>query len=143
VRCATTNIRNPKRGAESRVGRASWYAYYAGFSTTFVQDAIQYAAPRTGACLLDPWNGSGTTTEIAASLGFNALGFDLNPAMVIVAKARLVDHTVQASLGSILDDILDKAKRTDHADPDDPLAIWFTLGSASAFRNSKGHSRPY
>jgi hypothetical protein len=34
----TTQIRNPKRGKESRIGRASWYDYYAGFSTTFVQD---------------------------------------------------------------------------------------------------------
>jgi len=74
VHCANTQIRNPKRGKESHTGRASWYEYYAGFSPTFVQDALQYAAPKPWARILDPWNGSGTTTEIVASLGFEALG---------------------------------------------------------------------
>ena len=46
VHCANTQIRNPKRGKESHTGRASWYEYYAGFSPTFVQDALQYAAPK-------------------------------------------------------------------------------------------------
>jgi hypothetical protein len=70
-----------------------------------------------------------------SALGFEALGFDLNPAMVIVAKARLLDSTVEGSLGSLLDDLVTKAAKTDlgHVE-DDPLEIWFTRGSAAALR---------
>jgi hypothetical protein len=131
---AKTQVRNPKRGKESRTGRASWYEYYAGFSTHFVQDALHYAELESQARILDPWNGSGTTTEIASSCGFEALGFDLNPAMVIVAKARLLDPTVRASLSSLLEDLLTKAARTDHDQAEDPLAMWFAPGSAAALR---------
>jgi len=134
VLCANTPIRNPKRGKESRVGRASWYRYYAGFSTTFVQDALTYAAPNAHARILDPWVGSGTTTEIAAAQGFEALGYDINPAMVIVAKARLLDPTVHPSLPSILDDLLSKAAQRRPVEPAEPLAQWFTTGTAGALR---------
>jgi hypothetical protein len=99
-----------------------------------VQDALKYAAPNPPARVLDPWNGSGTTTEIATALGFEALGFDLNPAMVVVAKARLLDSTVRGSLTSILDDLLTKTTRSNHPESDEPLANWFTAGSAAAFR---------
>jgi len=54
--------------------------------------------------------------------------------MVIVAKARLLDVTVQASLSSIFDDLLTKAAQTQYTDPDEPLATWFTPGSATALR---------
>jgi SAM-dependent methyltransferase len=134
VLCAKTQIRSPKRGKESRTGRASWYEYYAGFSTHFVQDALYYAELESRARILDPWNGSGTTTEIASAHGFEVLGFDLNPVMVIVAKARLLGPTVQASLKSLLDDLLIKAARTDHEQAEDPLETWFKPSSAAALR---------
>ncbi|WP_369804863.1 DNA methyltransferase [Pseudonocardia sp. Ae717_Ps2] len=38
--------------------------------------------------VLDPWNGSGTTTLAAASLGIQSIGIDLNPAANVVAEAR-------------------------------------------------------
>lgn len=41
--------------------------------------------------VLDPWNGSGTTTRAASHLGFDSVGFDLNPVMVLVAKCELLD----------------------------------------------------
>ena len=40
--------------------------------------------------MLDPWNGSGTTTYAAAQLGHSSIWLDLNPVMVIVARARLL-----------------------------------------------------
>lgn len=132
--CAITTLRNPKRGEESRTGRASWYAYYAGFSTTFVEDALRYADMSLHSRVLDPWNGSGTTTQVAAALGLEALGFDLNPTMVLVAKARLLDGTVQPRLESLLNNILEKAARTDHHDSADPLNTWFTPQASKLIR---------
>ncbi len=131
----TTPISNPKRGKESRSGRAGWYTYYAGFSPTFVQDALKTLGPPSNARVLDPWNGSGTTTDVTASSGFTALGFDLNPVMVIVAKARLLDSSVKASLKSILEDILSKAALDSTSNPREPLRIWFTRPTASAIRS--------
>ena len=37
--------------------------------------------------ILDPWNGSGTTTYAASQLGYTSRGLDLNPVMNIVARA--------------------------------------------------------
>lgn len=132
--CVHAEIRNPKRGRESRMGRAGWYEYYAGFSTDFVEDALRYTAPRPSARILDPWNASGTTTEIASSLGFEALGFDLNPVMVIVAKARLLDATAELSLRSLLADLVTKARLTDYDQAGDPLDVWFNSSGVAAFR---------
>jgi len=77
--------------------------------------------------ILDPWNGSGTTTTIARDLGYTARGYDLNPAMVVVAKARLLDRGVLASVDSIAKEILAEARRLPQTFllPQDPLALWF------------------
>jgi len=40
-------IRNPKRDISNRNGRASWYPYYAGYSLSFVEDALNYARSQT------------------------------------------------------------------------------------------------
>lgn len=127
-------MRSPKRGEESRTGRASWYAYYAGFSTTFVEDALRYVDAPSHRRLLDPWNGSGTTTQVGTAMGFESLGFDLNPAMVLVAKARLLDATVQPSLTSLLNEIVEKAARIEHYDPAEPLNAWFTPQTSGVIR---------
>jgi SAM-dependent methyltransferase len=128
-------IANPKRGKESRVGRAGWYPYYAGYSTAFVADALALAELSPHSRVLDPWNGSGTTTDVAAQSGHHALGFDLNPTMVVVAKARLLDATVQPSLNAILHDLLTKARGLQPLNPGEPLEAWFTAGTAHIFRN--------
>lgn len=130
----TPQISNPKRGKESRIGRASWYEYYAGYSTLFVADALAFADLGPGSRVLDPWNGSGTTTQVAAEQGYQTFGFDLNPVMVLVAKARLLDAAVYASIGSILDDLLAKARSVDQETPDDPLESWFVPESALTIR---------
>ncbi len=128
-------IANPKRGKESRVGRAGWYPYYAGYSTAFVVDALALAELGPHSRVLDPWNGSGTTTDVAAQSGHHAFGFDLNPTMVVVAKARLLDATVQPSLNAILHDLLTKARGLQPLNPAEPLEAWFTAGTAHIIRN--------
>jgi len=77
----TVAIGNPKRNKSSKVGSAAWYEYYAGFAPDFV-DAVLDLAVVPKKCLIDPWNGSGTSTTVALSKGFDVFGFDINPATV-------------------------------------------------------------
>jgi hypothetical protein len=84
---------------------------------------------------MDPWNGSGTTTSSAVSNGYKAIGFDLNPVMAVVAKARLLPQSEVASIAPLLADILKKAARS-KGGPDvrDPLLIWFGPDAAATVR---------
>lgn len=87
--------------------------------------------------MLDPWNGAGTSTGSAAGLGLFALGYDLNPAAVVIAKGRLVGRANLASVQPLLNDILRKA--IDHLNhgnvvDSDPLLTWFQPQSATVIR---------
>ncbi|MDQ0340574.1 tRNA G10 N-methylase Trm11 [Caldalkalibacillus uzonensis] len=42
------------------------------------------------ATVMDPWNGTGTTTDVAEQMGYFAIGLDINPVMVLIAKGRRV-----------------------------------------------------
>jgi SAM-dependent methyltransferase len=129
-------VRSPKRDASNLDGRASWYPYYAGYSPNFVQDAIGFAKSRQDVTkILDPWNGSGTTTQVAQFHDLEAEGFDINPAMVLVAKARLLGREVQGSIASLLDDICSKANKRNAPGRADPLTMWLTASSAAGFRS--------
>jgi SAM-dependent methyltransferase len=131
------SIRNPKRYKYSKNGRADWYEYYAAYSGDFVSDAINCAHIPQGSIILDPWNGSGTTTQIANEMGYNAYGYDINPVMFIIAKARQLDPGVKNSLNAINNDILVKAKRKTGFEyiNNDPLQAWFDKATVSAVRN--------
>lgn len=82
-------LMNPKRNL-GRQGREGWYNYYAGYSHAFVEDVIFALDANSTSAVLDPWNGGGTTTLVAAQEGLKSVGIDLNPAMVVIAKAKLV-----------------------------------------------------
>lgn len=128
-------LHNPKRDKESRVGRSGWYEYYAGFSSSFVRDAVNLSSGEPGLTrILDPWNGSGTTTEVATRNGFDAVGFDLNPAMVIAAKARVLQPDVHTSLTSLLDEILLRGSTIEQDIESDPLTAWLTDRTARSIR---------
>src|SRR5687768_10602167 len=92
------DIPSPKRDRSSMTGRAGWYPYYAGFSADFAQAVLDSFADRRHSTVLDPWNGSGTTTAVTAGKGFEGFGFDLNPVMLIVARARLLNKRERSSL---------------------------------------------
>jgi hypothetical protein len=76
-----------------------WYRYYAGYADAFVADVVGRLPESTGV-LLDPWNGAGTSTSVAAAHGIDAQGFDINPAAVVISKARLLQCDVASSLSS-------------------------------------------
>jgi len=130
------NIRNPKRYKSSKNGTSVLYDYYAGYSADFVFDAIKYANIPEGSKILDPWNGSGTTTKVANELGYTSYGYDINPAMLVISKARQLDMGVKNSLNSINKDILVKAKRRRNIEykNSDPLHSWFDTATLSTIR---------
>lgn len=83
----STALPSPKQATAER--RSSLFPYYAGYSASFVTAAIDRAGLTSSDTILDPWNGAGTTTAVAAHLGLSATGIDLNPALHLVASARL------------------------------------------------------
>jgi hypothetical protein len=121
---------NPKVGA-SCDPVDSWYRYYAGYSAGFVGQALRQAAA-VGGLVLDPWNGTGTTTVVAASKKLPAVGFDVNPALVVVARARLLGVGVWASIDPLGDDVVAHATWVEQVD--DPLRFWFAAEAAGWIR---------
>lgn len=121
-----------KKGTDQQV----LYNYYAGYSEEFVRDVIARLDVRTEGTILDPWNGSGTTTEISSLMGYSSIGYDINPVMLIVAKSRLINRSVFDSLYSIAVDIVSKAKkyRSIFDFDNDPLNTWLKQSGVRCFR---------
>lgn len=108
----------------------SLFKYYAGFSDDFVISAIHKEhtlSDQDRFIVLDPWNGSGTTTHACNKLGIPSVGVDRNPAMAILAMAR------EASIDSI-QKIRTLSPIECTIDKDDPLLIWFMPSSAKYIR---------
>lgn len=129
-------LSNPKRDTSSKKGKAGFYDYYASFSPSFVRDTLSFLDLTKDSRILDPWNGSGTTTQVAQEMGYSTIGYDINPVMVIVAKSKKTDPDLAASLHTLCLDIINKAKRyrkvllVDH----EPLETWFCPETAAVIR---------
>lgn len=130
------SILNPKRTRRDRYGTAGWYPYYAGFSGTFASALLSSAEIGSNTVVLDPWNGSGTTTSAASALGFPTVGYDLNPVMAIVARARLLSSKRYASILPLCASAVKRARRVLKRQDvsDDGLTTWMVPSSAQAFR---------
>lgn len=125
---------NPKRSRLSATRKESWFDYYAGYSSAFVQDVLRSLHNVQGP-LLDPWNGSGTTTTASHERGIDSIGIDINPAMIVVAKAKLLTPGVTESLVPLAKDVVEKARRSEFTQLDgEPLEEWFSPASAMRLR---------
>jgi DNA modification methylase len=80
------SVHSAKRGKHERDGIYSWHPYYAAYSEQFVRDVIQELAAPEGV-IADPWNGCGTTTVTAQQVGCRSVGIEINPVMVVHARA--------------------------------------------------------
>lgn len=117
-------IQSPKRSTDSTQGNGRWYEYYAGYSESFTISALKSATLHPNALVLDPWNGAGTTTNSCTKLGIKSMGFDLNPVMVLIAKANRADAE-QAN--AALNDCKSVSKRYKVTlSETDALSIWLT-----------------
>ena len=108
------------------------YRYYAGYSRSFVQDILGLWPKH--ALVLDPWNGSGTTTTVAAASGLDCVGVDLNPAMVVMAKAALLSDEDVAVIHRQAGVLRGLRSATASLDADDPLLEWLDRPSVARVR---------
>ncbi|WP_025041200.1 DNA methylase [Nitrosospira briensis] len=128
-------IANPKRHLDpEEVAGRKLFPYYAGFSGAFVESTLSLLNLPCNAKVLDPWNGSGTTTVAAFRRGLTAIGSDLNPAMALVAKAAFVSRLDVESLIPLAHSIIDKVDDGYEGMEEDPLGNWFHPRSVSLVR---------
>ncbi len=131
----TLNISSPKRRGVSQKGWEGFFPYYAGFPENFARSVIESAELSSNALVFDPWNGSGTTTYAAAMMGLNARGFDINPVMVTVARARLLPQSEADSLEPLAKELTEKTQPSRlRLHNDDPLRVWFSDKTATGIR---------
>ncbi len=89
------NFRDPAFGENKNLPLHRWVPWIAGYSAAFVDDVISaYLGNRTGALVLDPFCGVGTTLLQAVLRGHEAVGFEINPYPSLAARAKLSAATV-------------------------------------------------
>ncbi|WP_109408538.1 hypothetical protein [Proteus genomosp. 4] len=125
-------IQNPKRSTDLTLGKTCWYDYYAGYSHSFVKSVLDLTDLSPQSIILDPWNGTGTTTLASSLAGYKSIGADLNPVMVVIAKARLASHgETENAINNGL--ALTKRYKTKLIE-NDPLTQWITIKSVELIR---------
>lgn len=112
-----------------------WYPFYAMFSDQFATSVIAHCGLPTGAVILDPWVGAGTTIAAAMSHGYCGIGIDINPVMVTLTRAR----TINRSAASKAANWLAKKEFYNHTSgslpSDDALLNWFGPRTARNLRS--------
>lgn len=126
-------VRSPKLDPATTKGRH--YRYYAGYSTGFVEDMLSSLAVTSDDLVLDPWNGAGTTTVAAAMRGLTAVGYDINPAAVLIGRSRLTSAHLAGNLAPLAAEICQLASGTKLAPSPDLLNTWFGPGTSRELRN--------
>jgi len=133
------NIRSPKRKPRSQPSRADWFRYYADFSTQFVEDIVSYLDLSSGATLLDLWLGGGTTAEVAVAKGLRFKGYDINPVMLLVSRARTIPTAATIQIPALMTAITlsftNSVRKGITVDSEnEPLEQWLQPASARSFR---------
>ena len=91
--------------ADTRNRRSVWTittkpysgAHFAVMPADLVEPCIKAGCPE-GGTVLDPFAGSGTTLAVAAALGRNAIGCELNPAYIELAEKRIKESRAGVAL---------------------------------------------
>ena len=97
---------SPKQPGSKK--RRDWYPYYAGFTEQFVEAVIdEYFG--NAKSVLDPWSGSGTTTVTCIRRGLRSSGIDINPAVTVIARARLNETSTKEKLLELGEQIVTQA----------------------------------
>jgi len=119
---ASANL-NAKRTPSRHRGLEGWYPYYAGYTEQFAEGIIAAASGGRRLQVLDPWNGSGTTTRAAVALGHHAFGFDINPVATLVASAKLARPEDAAHVQGLAQRLATSSLES-RVDAADPLLNW-------------------
>ncbi len=91
--------------------RHRWYYYKEGFSPNLVQKAIEYADIKNDGIILDPFNGSGTTTLTASLNGYKSIGIEVNPFTSFLSSAKIDNsdlHKLKETISVICDNIIQR-----------------------------------
>ncbi|MBI5648604.1 MAG: hypothetical protein HY962_16860 [Ignavibacteriae bacterium] len=124
-------MKSPKLAKSSQ---KTWYPYYAGYSVDFVDEIVKNEFSNTDS-IIDPWNGSGTTSLVALQNHKHAVGYDINPAMSIIARARLAPKMKFEALEDLIDRVLQYASAINlEIAIDDMLLDWLKPRTASLVR---------
>lgn len=70
------------------LARHRWYYYKEGFSPNLVEQAIAFTGINKNDLIIDPFNGSGTTTLTASLNGYKSLGIEVNPFTSFLADTK-------------------------------------------------------
>lgn len=135
-------IESPKRTGRRQTGWEGFFPYYAGYPEAFARTLLASSRLSKDAAVFDPWNGSGTTTYAATQLGLKAYGLDINPTMVVVARARLLQASEADSLQPLAATILSRSRTGQILiSGNDPLTTWFDPRTARIIRSIEGSIR--
>lgn len=132
---------NPKQQAFPSLRRQSTrysahglHEYRGKFNPQVVRAIGNIIGLEAGDWVLDPFCGSGTTLLEATHIGWNALGFDINPLGVMIANAKVAAFEASSKeLKKQASDVLNELKNTDSKDwkrylpNSDYLGQWFTV----------------
>jgi DNA modification methylase len=72
-----------------KLPRHRWYYYKEGFSPTLVEKAIEFSGITKNDVILDPFNGSGTTTLTSSLNGYKSIGIEVNPFTSFLSKSKV------------------------------------------------------
>jgi hypothetical protein len=89
--------------------RHRWYYYKEGFSPNLVEKAIELSGIEKDDIILDPFNGSGTTTLASSLNNYRSIGIEVNPFTSFLSKAKAKNVDAE-KLNKAKEFILDNAK---------------------------------
>jgi len=72
-----------------KLPRHRWYYYKEGFSPSLVENAIETSGIKKNDTILDPFNGSGTTTLTSSLSGYKSVGIEVNPFTAFLSKSKI------------------------------------------------------
>lgn len=73
----------------TNLARHRWYYYKEGFSPNLVEKAIEQTGTTKDDLIIDPFNGSGTTTLTSSILGLTSIGIEVNPFTSFLSDAKI------------------------------------------------------
>lgn len=94
----------------TKLARHRWYYYKEGFSPNLVEKAIEHTGVSKNDLIIDPFNGSGTTTLTAALNGHKSIGIEVNPFTSFLADTKTKNVNI-SKLESWGDKVLDSSEK--------------------------------
>jgi DNA modification methylase len=77
------------------IPRHRWYYYKEGFSPNLVKKAIESSGIEKDDIILDPFNGSGTTTLTSSLNNYKSIGIEVNPFTAFLSKTKVKNADIK------------------------------------------------